>query len=271
MPRPVITKPASLRVTPGGLLRAQRVAADEVGAVQLHDPAEARLERRGLVVEVVAVERQPRLEAQRVARAQAHGLAADGGGGLEQRGPTARAASPARAEDLEAVLAGVAGAGDPDRRRPRPRASARTAKRAQRRRAATVVSGASACCGRVPGRRSGAVSSEASSIVARRCPTFSGTSAKSLSMFAALTTIRKCSAADAVDDQVVDDAARRAGRPPCRARAPSARRADVVGDQALHRLGGARRRGSGPRPCGRRRRRRPRVRVARCSSRIPLG
>src|SRR5215475_12263407 len=54
---------------PALLLLTQRRRADEV-AVELDRPAQARLERRVIVVEVVAVERQPRLEAERVARAQ---------------------------------------------------------------------------------------------------------------------------------------------------------------------------------------------------------
>ena len=111
---PVITKPTSLRVTPAAFCARSASRADEVAAVELHHPAEARLERRGLLVEVVAVERQPRLEAQRVARAQADRLAAGGAGRLEQRVPQ-RGGVLGVAEDLEAVLAGVAGAGDPDR------------------------------------------------------------------------------------------------------------------------------------------------------------
>src|SRR5258705_3586798 len=53
------------------LLRDERIAADEVALVQLHEPGESRLEGRRGVVDVVAVERHPHLEAQGVARAEA--------------------------------------------------------------------------------------------------------------------------------------------------------------------------------------------------------
>src|SRR6185436_17908557 len=57
------------------LLVAQRLRAEEL-AVELDGPAQAGLERGVVVVEIVAVERQPGLEAQRVARAQADRQAA---------------------------------------------------------------------------------------------------------------------------------------------------------------------------------------------------
>ena len=50
----------------------ERLAADEVpGLVELDDATEARLERGGVAVELVAVERHARLEPQGVARAEA--------------------------------------------------------------------------------------------------------------------------------------------------------------------------------------------------------
>ncbi len=58
-----------------GLLRRERLAAEEVALVHLHDPAEVRLERGDGVVDVVAVERHLRLETQRVPRAEAAGRA----------------------------------------------------------------------------------------------------------------------------------------------------------------------------------------------------
>ena len=67
-----------------------------------------------LVVDVVAVERQPRLEPQRVARAQADRLAARGAAASSSASHSAGGVRRV-AEQLEAVLAGVAGAGDPDR------------------------------------------------------------------------------------------------------------------------------------------------------------
>src|ERR1041385_8979114 len=53
------------------LFALQHVAAVEVSLFELHDPAEVRLERRGGVIDVVAVERHLRFETQRVARAEA--------------------------------------------------------------------------------------------------------------------------------------------------------------------------------------------------------
>ena len=75
--------------------------------VQLHDPAQPGLERRGGVVDLVAVERVAHLQPQRVAGAQPDRL----GAGPDQRLPDLRRV-PLPAVQLEAVLAGVAGAGD---------------------------------------------------------------------------------------------------------------------------------------------------------------
>src|SRR5436305_1173091 len=55
------------------LLALQDVAAVEVALIQLDDPGQIRFQRRGGVVDVVAVERHPGFEAQRVARAEAAG------------------------------------------------------------------------------------------------------------------------------------------------------------------------------------------------------
>src|SRR5439155_16633744 len=54
-----------------GLLPHQRIAADEVTFAELDDPTEARLERCRLFVDVVAVEHQALLEAERIARPEA--------------------------------------------------------------------------------------------------------------------------------------------------------------------------------------------------------
>src|SRR5205085_4606823 len=90
------------------LLLLQRLAADEpAGLVELHDPAEARLERRVLLVHVVAVQAKRDLEPQRVARAEAARHRAL----FDERVPQL-AGAVGRNEDLESVLAGVAGAGD---------------------------------------------------------------------------------------------------------------------------------------------------------------
>ena len=120
MPRSTISKPTSLRARPFCLLAREHVAADEVALVELHDPAEVGLERGGGVVDVVAVERHLRLEAQRVARAEAARLHA----GVDELAQDARRVL-GRDVDLEAVLAGVAGARD-DRRRAVDRAAGRS-------------------------------------------------------------------------------------------------------------------------------------------------
>ncbi len=88
-------------------LGAQRVGADEVLAVERAHPAEPGLEGRVRLVEVVAVERIADLEAQRVARPETRGRGARRGQPVPQRpGPFGGH------EQLDAGLAGVAGAGD---------------------------------------------------------------------------------------------------------------------------------------------------------------
>ncbi len=98
----------------GRFLGAERVAADEVGAVELHHPAEPGFERRGRLVEIVAVERELAFEAKRVSRAEADRLAAGRGRRLDESVPQ-RLCIAAGAKNLEPVLGGVAGAGDADR------------------------------------------------------------------------------------------------------------------------------------------------------------
>src|SRR5690242_12944251 len=96
------------------LLPHEGVAADEVALGELHEPGEVRLERRRCVVDVVAVERHPHLQTQRVARAETgrrHAPSAD------EYLPDRRSITVVEVK-LEAVLAGVSGARD-DRRRPR--------------------------------------------------------------------------------------------------------------------------------------------------------
>ena len=111
--RPARARPA--------LTFGQRFAADEVALVELHGPAQAGLVRVDRLVHVVAVQAQRGLEARRVARAQA------GRQHAAARRPCSRIASqtsPTRSdvdEELEAVLARVAGARDHRRGRPRPR------------------------------------------------------------------------------------------------------------------------------------------------------
>ena len=90
----------------------ERRAADEVALVELDDPAEAGLERVRRLVDVVAVERAaaPRGAACRARR----GRSASTPSRLPSSSSACqtRSASLGRAEDLEAVLAGVAGARD---------------------------------------------------------------------------------------------------------------------------------------------------------------
>src|SRR5262249_44872486 len=68
-----------------GLLLLERAAAEEIALLHLDDPAQVRLPRRDRVVDVVAVERHLRLEAQRVSRSEAAGLDSLGLARLQQR------------------------------------------------------------------------------------------------------------------------------------------------------------------------------------------
>ena len=93
------------------LQRRQRVAPDEVALVELHRPAEATAVRVGVVVHVLAVQAQARLQPQacRARRARPAPTRA------QRRPPAAhpRAARALRVDvDLEAVLARVPGARD---------------------------------------------------------------------------------------------------------------------------------------------------------------
>src|SRR5690606_26007416 len=92
------------------LLLAERARADELSLAQLDGPAEPRLERRDVARQLVTVERQRRLEAQRIARAETdRGDRQIVARRVEQRLPELRRALGGD-EQLEAVLAGVAGA-----------------------------------------------------------------------------------------------------------------------------------------------------------------
>src|ERR1035437_479057 len=96
-----------------GLLLGQYSATDELAFVQRDEEAHARLDRGGVFVQFVAVKRVANLRAQRVARAQPGrfqpvGLARD-----EQLMPD-RLDVLARCHDLKPILAGVAGARNPD-------------------------------------------------------------------------------------------------------------------------------------------------------------
>src|SRR5438270_3963299 len=58
------------------LLALQDVASEEVTLVDFHDPPEVGFERRGGLIDVVAVKRHLRFQAQRVARTEAARLGA---------------------------------------------------------------------------------------------------------------------------------------------------------------------------------------------------
>ena len=93
-----------------GLLLCEGFLADELRLVELAEHREASHDRRDVCTEFVAIERKAYLEAQGVATAEAAGLAASA---LDELVP-GFLCELMRAVDLEAVLAGVAGAGDDD-------------------------------------------------------------------------------------------------------------------------------------------------------------
>ena len=92
----------------GGFFRRDHIAPDE-GLVQLARPAEARLDRVGGLVDVVPIEREARLQTQRVAGSQADRLDPGLAPGRKQAVPH-RGRIGVGHEHLEAVLAGVSGA-----------------------------------------------------------------------------------------------------------------------------------------------------------------
>ena len=124
----VDASPRRRRATPRSRSATSGVAAPEVALVEAHDPAQPGLQRRDARAELVAVQRQPGLEAQRVARAEAGGRDA----GVDAAASHSAAACAAGHVELDAVLAGVAGAGDPAGRTAERRTGA-TAKRGDRR------------------------------------------------------------------------------------------------------------------------------------------
>ena len=101
-----------MRIGPSVELRGDPVPAGEaaLGAAALRQSEdEVRLDRRGVVVEIVAVERQARLEPQRIARAEADRLHL----GLVGEQVGDRLGRRGGHRNLEAVLAGIARAADP--------------------------------------------------------------------------------------------------------------------------------------------------------------
>ena len=108
MPGPVRAKGTSCSAVPFSRAGRDRVGADEARGL-LAAPAEAGLDRVAVLGEVVAVEVEADLEAQGVAGAEADRR----GAGFGQRVPDRRRALR-RHEQLDPVLARVAGAGDED-------------------------------------------------------------------------------------------------------------------------------------------------------------
>ncbi len=115
MPRPRTTSPTSRR---RGSASAARASASRPTKSALlrepHDAPEARFEGGRRPVQLVAVERHAGLQAERVARPEPDGDEARGAAGRDERVPHR---GPRRRvhEELEAVLAGVAGACDEGR------------------------------------------------------------------------------------------------------------------------------------------------------------
>src|SRR5436305_7962455 len=94
-----------LPARPFRLLALQDVAAVKVALVDFHDPPEVGFERRGGLVDVVAVERHLRFQAQRVARAEAARFRA----GVDELTHDSRPLGR-RDVDLESILTRLAGA-----------------------------------------------------------------------------------------------------------------------------------------------------------------
>src|SRR5690606_17103120 len=94
-----------------GLLSFQGGAAEEIAFVELDDPAKSGLERRARVVEVVAVEAVPHLEAERVTCAEPGRDEAIVVADLEDP-PPERDRVLVRDVEFEAILAGVPGPAD---------------------------------------------------------------------------------------------------------------------------------------------------------------
>src|SRR5580700_9742315 len=97
-----------------GIQPGQGGAADEIALLELDGPSEGAAVRVGVVVHVLAVEAQPRLEAQRVARAEAARDQSVARAGFQERVPEGRCVRRVDVQ-LEAILPRVAG---PRYRRP---------------------------------------------------------------------------------------------------------------------------------------------------------
>ena len=227
MPGPVIANGASFSRRAGLAHGAHGVGADEAG-VLLAAPAEAGLDRAALLHQVVAVEVEAHLQAQRVARAQPGRLGAAGHD---------------RVPDRRGVLARRRSA----RRRPRPCSRCRTrARRARRRRSCVAVrkrfgSSPSASAATIPRACGPCTASIARSCRRSRSVTSKPSAwrrnqARSRSWLEALVTVRKPSA-EAVGEEVVEHPAVLAAQHAV-LRAVGGELGDVVGEDPLQeRLG----------------------------------
>ena len=94
--RPSVAMPTSVRATPASRSAIARLAAAELRLVPRHDPAEPGLQRRDARPELVAVQRQAGLQAQRVAGAEPGRADAGGDDRLPQVAPPRRPARRSR-------------------------------------------------------------------------------------------------------------------------------------------------------------------------------
>ena len=130
--RPSTLRPAQPAGDAAVVLGLERRPPTEVALVEAHHPGQAGLQRGDPRPQLVPVQRQPRFEAQRVAGAQPGRRDA----GVEQELPAPDCGGCGHVQ-LDAVLAGVAGARDPARARPRTRAA--PPRTAPRRRASGAI------------------------------------------------------------------------------------------------------------------------------------
>ena len=262
MPRSTISKPTSLRGTPGAFCAASASRPRKSPLPMLHDPAEVGLEGRDRVVDVVAVERHLRLESQRVARAEPARRDAVDLSLLEQP-PEDGLRVFGTAVDLEPVLARVAGAGD-ERRKPATFAVEKTVVR-QARRIGLATTRPSSAAASVPGRRSGRSRSLWSSTRTSPCRR-SVRPREVLGGIAGVDDEQILVGRLAVDEKIVDEGPLlRQERGVVDASVRQLR--DVVGRQGLEPRQSARAGDVGTRPCAKRRR----VRRARAPPGAPRG
>src|ERR1035437_1091950 len=96
-----------------GLLLREDGTAMEIAFVERYERSDPGLNRRGVLVEFVAVKRVTGFRAQRVPRAESGGFQAEGLTGGKQSGPEGYNCG-IRTENLKTIFARVTGAGDVD-------------------------------------------------------------------------------------------------------------------------------------------------------------